>query len=170
MKNKPVKKNWSVALHKLILRIWNELLAYYTPLPLDSPSFPQKPTLESQNSTTHSHAFTHDIPKLNYLLKSIFISLQAKWSVWIYSYFSFCLPSISYCLGFSLLVSLRCIFSPCNAIHPSLSLSDSISQSSPLCVSHSPPFSLCLFSLVPCHGQSNPSDFKNHIIQSGPTR
>lgn len=59
---------------------------------------------------------------------------------------SLCLPSNFYCLRFSLLVSLRCIFSPCNTIHSSFSLSDFILQSFSLCFTLS-----LLLSLYPFH-------------------
>lgn len=128
------------------------------------PFSPSKPAQESQNSTTHSLPFTSNLPRQSHLFISIFISLQAKWSVWIYSYLSLCLLSISYCLQFSLLVSLRCIFSACNAVHPSLSLSDFILQSFSLLVSHSPSFPLCPFHLFPASG--NPIHLTLRIISS----
>lgn len=147
-----------MAPHKLILRLRNELLAYYTPFHSFLYSLLRSPKTQPP---THLH--------LVKISPSILISLQAKWSVLIYCFFSFCRPSISYCLRFSLLVSLKCIFSQCNALHRSLWLRFHLAIF----------FSVCFtFSLLPalhisfvlCLRQSNPSDFKNHIIQSGPTQ
>lgn len=153
----------------VIHRLWKEVLAYYTPLSPDFLSLPQKPTQKSQNSTTHSLPFTSDIPKLSHLFKSIFVSLQAKWSVWIYSYFplSFVYLLLSHIFPISL--SQMYIFSlQCN---PSIFLTLRFH----LAIFFSVCFTVSLLlplpiSLVLCLGQSNPSDFKNHIIQSGPTQ
>lgn len=95
---------------------------FSTPLPQKATQDPPRLSPPPRVWTTHSPPFTGDLPKRSHIFKSTFISLQAKWFVWIYSYFSLCVPSISYSLRFSTLVSLRCLFS----IHPSLSHSDII--------------------------------------------